>query len=341
VLTIVSTCKPFEGRSAIVQRNAITSWTLLDPRPEVILFGDEPGASAISAELGFRHVPDVARNEFGTPLVSDLLGQAQRLAQGDAVCYVNGDIILMNDFMEATFKLLSWRRNSQFLAIGTRWNVWVHDPIDFSRDWTKQLRQSVAETGEPGGPWTMDYFIFSPNLYPSVPRFAIGRPYWDDWMVYAAWKARVPIVDVTRAVTVVHQRHDYGHYAGGQMGLYAGEESHRNRALAGRLGVGVDFGLRDATHVMSDDGIQSAWRERGLRQWALQRFRQRVVVLQAVHPAIRSLVKVGRTLDHRLRRSKGPIGWSWPAPPSVSSAQTDDPVRSPSAEERARRSTDQ
>ena len=43
----------------------------------------------------------------------------------------------------------------------------------------------------------------------NVPPFAIGRLKWDNWLV---WKARVqgfPIIDVTEAVTIVHQNHEY------------------------------------------------------------------------------------------------------------------------------------
>jgi hypothetical protein len=69
MLTIFACPKPFtDPHIAIIQRNAITSWTLLRPRPEIILFGDEPGVTEICKELGLRHVGEVERNEYGTPL---------------------------------------------------------------------------------------------------------------------------------------------------------------------------------------------------------------------------------------------------------------------------------
>src|SRR5436190_8087126 len=92
-LTIFSTLKPLRGQAAIHQRNAVTTWTLLRPRPEVILFGDEEGVAELCAELGLRHVPEVRRSEHGTPLISDLFGRAQRLARADLLCFVNGDIV--------------------------------------------------------------------------------------------------------------------------------------------------------------------------------------------------------------------------------------------------------
>jgi hypothetical protein len=312
MLTIFSTVKPFEDRSAVLQRNAITSWTLLDPRPEVILFGDEAGSAEICAELNLRHVPKVARNEFGIPLVPDLFAQAQRLARGDALCYLNSDIVLMSDFMVALDRIRAWCRQRPFLAIGTRWNVWVHDPIDFSGRWEQGLREVVRTEGQPGGPWTMDYFAFPRGFYEHIPPFAVGRPYWDDWMVYGALRARASVVDITPAATVVHQRHDYGHIPGGQRGLYDSQEAHRNRSLAGP--AAPDFGLRDATHVLTTQGVQPAWRARGLRQRTTQKLRQRVVLLQQWHPVVHRLIQKGRALHHGIR-GNAPIGWA-PSGPS-------------------------
>ena len=48
MLTFFTTAKPFKGHSAIIQRNALKSWTLLDPDIEVILFGDEEGAAEVA-----------------------------------------------------------------------------------------------------------------------------------------------------------------------------------------------------------------------------------------------------------------------------------------------------
>ena len=52
MLTILSTPKRFSGIFEVIQTNAITSWTQLDPRPEIILFGRDEGTAEICAELG-------------------------------------------------------------------------------------------------------------------------------------------------------------------------------------------------------------------------------------------------------------------------------------------------
>jgi hypothetical protein len=131
-------------------------------------------------------------------------------------------------------------------------------------------------------------------------------------MVYSAWRARVPVIDITPSVTVVHQMHDYRHYPGGLSSLYLGDEGRRNRALAGD--PAIKFGLRDATHVITARGILSAWRARGLWRRLLQKIRQSVHLLRAVHPALNKSIGIGIALYRKLRRSNSPVGWTRPGP---------------------------
>jgi hypothetical protein len=84
--------KAFAGHVGIIQRNAIKSWTLLRPQCEIILFGNDDGTEAVAGEFGVRHVPEVARNEFCTPLLNDMFETAQRLASHKLLCFVNAHI---------------------------------------------------------------------------------------------------------------------------------------------------------------------------------------------------------------------------------------------------------
>ena len=56
VLTIFTTAKPFHGQIAVIQDNAIQSWTLLRPECEIILFGDEEGTAEAAAKFGINHI---------------------------------------------------------------------------------------------------------------------------------------------------------------------------------------------------------------------------------------------------------------------------------------------
>lgn len=94
MLTLFACPKPFHGEMGAIQQNAIRSWLLLRPKPRVILFGNDYGTEAIAANLGVDHVPNVRRNDYGTPLVNDLFMQVPRLSDSKLLCYVNSDIIL-------------------------------------------------------------------------------------------------------------------------------------------------------------------------------------------------------------------------------------------------------
>src|ERR1700685_4705635 len=101
LFTILAMPKPFRGHIGVIQRNAIISWTKLFPKPDIFLFGEEPGTAEIAAELQIGHLHDTERNEFGTPLLNDLIKRAKEVADAPLLCYVNSDIILLQAFQEA------------------------------------------------------------------------------------------------------------------------------------------------------------------------------------------------------------------------------------------------
>lgn len=52
------------------------------------------------------------------------------------------------------------------------------------------------------------------HLYTHVPNFTIGRPAWDNWMVFHASTNWRRAIDATRSVTLTRQFHDYRHLPG-------------------------------------------------------------------------------------------------------------------------------
>ena len=255
MLTIFATPKPFRGHIAVIQRNAIRSWTLLRPACEIILMGNDEGTAEIAAELGVRYVPDVARNTFGTPLVSDLFKQAQQLSVNNFFCYVNSDILLMSDFMQALQRVVDQKR--RFLLVGHRWNFDIKEVLEFTPDWEEQLRSQVKKFATLAGANAIDFFVFPRDLLGEIPPFAIGRPVWDNWMLYRARSLSVPLIDATPVVMAVHQNHDYSHHPQGKAGLWNGDEQLANDKLAG--GAEHKFLLSDATHLLTPQKLRLAY----------------------------------------------------------------------------------
>jgi hypothetical protein len=250
--------KPFRGHSEVIQRNAIKSWTLLHPDIEVILFGEEEGVADVAGELGIRHELHVKRNEFGTPLLDSVLDRAHEIARHPILCYVNCDIVLLHDFSDAVSKVAAWR--DQFLMVGRRWDTDVAELIDFSPpDWGKRLRTLALQTNRQRSPQWIDYFAFSRGLYhQQVPPFAIGRPGYDQWMVWFARNSRAAVVDASGSVVAVHQNHDYSHHPLGFQGVMDGEEAQSNARLVG--GRRHLFTIENAQYLLEKEGVKRNYR---------------------------------------------------------------------------------
>ncbi len=255
MISVFTIPKPFDGHIELIQRNAITSWTLLDPRPEIILIGDEPGTAEVAEELGLRHVPEVARDEFGTPLVNDAFDKARGAASHDLLAFVNADIILMSDFMKAVASLSGWGR--PFLMVGERWWTDIDRPVDFSPRWEDWVRSVPGQRGRRDG---MDYLVFTRGVFTSIPPFAIGRLAYDNWLIWAARKRGVAVVDATRVILAVHQGHDYKHTQTGAPWRWAYErwdedpQMVRNVQLAG--GWIPRCTMDHATHLLTPSGLK-------------------------------------------------------------------------------------
>lgn len=276
MLTVFALPKPFQGHINVIQRNAITSWTRLSPRPEIILFGNEDGTAAIARELGLRHVPDVRCNEYGTPLLNDLFEKAQDLATHGTLCYVNADILLLSDFMKAVEQVALWR--GRFLLAGRRTNLDVDQLLySDSPQCETRLRRWALEKGILSESGWIDYFVFSRGLYVGLPPFALGRGYWDLWLLWKARASLVSVVDASRVVLAIHQNHDYSHQPHHpQTGVepLCGEELKRNFKLMGRRRV---YTLDDATHKLSAKGFE--WNAAQLIKSAIRRWWVVLVVL--------------------------------------------------------------
>jgi hypothetical protein len=246
-ITLFSVPKPFRGHIGVIQRNAIASWLRLDPNCEVVLFGDEEGTDEAARELGVRHVPTVVRNEFGTPLLNSVFDQVGALAREGALCYVNSDIVLLDDFVPALRRVQA--RRSRYLMIGECWDSRLDSTVDFDDGrWRDRVRELVT-TGRLRGKWGIDYFAFPSGLYGKVPPFAIGRAWFDNWLVWRARELGAAVVDATPAVTAIHQLHDYAHVSGGQDWAYKGPEATENLRIAG--GRGHVGSIRDAPYVLT------------------------------------------------------------------------------------------
>lgn len=229
-ITIFATPKPFRGHHSIIQCNAIRSWKLLEPRPDIILFGDEESTVSAAAMLGVGHSPGIRCSKEGTPLISAIFEQAQRMSSCRVLVYLNSDMILTSDFLPAVSQAA--RKFEDFLMVGQRWDVDIQAPLEFAEGWEDQLYQKLIQRGAMHPVTGIDYFAFTKHLWPHIPPFAVGRVGWDNWMIYDCLASQRPVIDASRVVTAAHQNHDFSHLADGWEERTHGIEAQRNLALA-------------------------------------------------------------------------------------------------------------
>ena len=244
LITLFSAPKPFtNSHIAMIQRNAIKSWTLLSD-VEVILLGEEEGLAEAARELGVRHIPHVARNANGTPLISSMFQLAREHSTSDLLCIINADMILLPDFVEAARQVAEIK--DKFVLLSQRWDYDITAPIDFSEGWQDRLRTAVHGQNNLHRPAGSDFFLFPKSCYTDIPAFIIGRAGWDNWMIYKARREGWPVIDCTPSVMIVHQNHDYSHLPGGKP-HYEHPDTNENIRLAGGQ-ANIRYTILDSTH---------------------------------------------------------------------------------------------
>lgn len=253
MITIFTIPKAFKGNIRSIQRNAIQSWLKLDPKCEVILFGNDEGVAENAKELNIMHVPKIEKTESGTPLLSSAIDIVKKIAKNEILLFINADIILTSDLIPA----IKGVKEPPFLMSGQRWDINIDKEIDFNDlDWEKKIKELVNKTGKLHGPKGMDYCIF-PRGFPDaikMPAFAVGRPGWDNWLIYRTRYLKIPMIDATEVITVIHQNHDYSHSLWGGKNRVSGPEYERNIKLAG--GYINMMTLRDADMILTERGLK-------------------------------------------------------------------------------------
>jgi hypothetical protein len=231
-----------------IQTNAILSWTLLTPKPEIWLLGDEQGVDNIASDLSLHHYPRIRTTSEGTPLVNDILEKSQHLTTSPVVLYVNSDIIFPDNSIGAVLEKLV--PTSTFLLSGARIDLEIQDVLRLDEAERRHLKARARAEGELM-PFGVDYMAFSVGLFRDVPPFALGRPGYDNWMLWEARRRNAHLIDATRAVIAIHQNHrPPGEWAK----ISSSEEAIANIRLAGKWRT--SFTLGDASHYVEDGKLK-------------------------------------------------------------------------------------
>ena len=271
MITFLASPKAFRGTDAENQRRAITSWLLTQPRVEVILYGDAPGASRVCEELGCIHARSIDAAPSGVPYFNAIVKHAESRARHDTLVYLNCDILMSPDLPVAASALerTAW---PHVLMTGQRVDLAegeIFDP-EASAEWPQRLTV-LADVGRarlhrPSG---MDYFMFRKGMWSELPRLIIGRAGYDNALLAYCLRRRIPTVDGTHDVLALHQFHGYEHVAGGQKAVFAGAEAQQNFSLNGIRHSPPD--IRDTEWLLRNGNLElNDTRGDWLRNWEMR-----------------------------------------------------------------------
>lgn len=226
MLTILTTAKPFVGQIRVSQINALKSWKAISPDVEIILFGDGVGYSQIAQELGLIWIENVETSEQGTPTVNSMFSLARQYGRFPIQMYVNCDIIILDHLPTVLERMPADR----FLMIGQRWDLDCEFEIQFEDPrWKQLLEHTVQERATLHPPAGSDYFIYKGDIWKDIPDLIIGRAGYDNQLIYHCRANRIPVIDASQVLRVIHQNHDYGHHPEGLTGVWYGAEAQANR----------------------------------------------------------------------------------------------------------------
>jgi hypothetical protein len=188
------------------ERNAVNSWFQLTDRIFLFCGGGFDMRERVTDNFHCKILfPEY--NKFGTPLLGSVFGMAADMSDDEEIlCYVNSDVIILPGFERAIQACK--KKFGDFLMVGRRWN-W-HSPVLLPRfvdGWDDTVR-SLAENDGDLHVAATDFFVFTQPVFDiEFPPFALGRYWWDPWLMWIARERNYPVIDATRAITVIHQQH--------------------------------------------------------------------------------------------------------------------------------------
>ena len=216
MITFFTVPKPSKGQMILIQDMSLCCWKALPCDKHILLFDK-----------------DVRTTAGGTPLLDDIFTQAAEKARYDTIIYSNADMLYTSDLIQAVRAASD--KFPQFLMVGQRTDIPLV-VLDFRHaDWEKKLRLWTAFKGVLHPPHGIDYFVLKRDMVRplEMPSFAVGRPAWDNWMIYRCLELGYPVIDATGRVLAAHQNHDFSHLPGGRRESRYGMEAMENRRLAG------------------------------------------------------------------------------------------------------------
>jgi hypothetical protein len=212
MITLFTTTKDFVGQNKINQTNAIKSWLASDYKVHIMLFGRSLGIEVFDKHPNITILDKVKTSDTGVPVINYMFDVASKLSTYPICCFLNADIILTKQFFDDILTIHQKLKRS-YLVVGQRLDVDVSELLEFSHEWEESFKLKYQSKMQIHPPYGSDFFVFPKGQYTeaNLPPMLVGRPAWDNYMIYDARKKRIKLIDLSKSNMVIHQNHDYSH----------------------------------------------------------------------------------------------------------------------------------
>lgn len=235
MITIFASPKNFEGVFNHIQKNALNSWRSLGNNIQIIILGDSQGSKENAKMINALYIPDVKSSKSGVPYLSDMFLKAKKYSKYDILTFINADIILPKNFLDIVSKVYSQYSN-KFLLVGHRWDLEVNKHLDYRNNneiagFWEHAKINSKKHPESG----IDYFVFKKSMFKKVPDFVIGRPGYDNWLIWKARRQFVPLIDISNDIFALHQNHHFNfHNLSKDPKIFLESDGLKNKKLHGK-----------------------------------------------------------------------------------------------------------
>lgn len=222
----------------MIQNNAIQSWLRLGITRNIVVVGKDEGVKEYAAKCNLIYEPDVKINKWNTPLVNSIFELGRKHTPDDQLlCYINSDIILLDTFADT---VMSWYNQfadttKDVLIVGRRWDWNTPKEVDFSNpDWQTVVTEQAKGDGRMHEYSGIDYFVHTKTTYPFIFPLAIGRYWWDWWLVGNCERRGVMTIDISPTAFIIHQNcpwYQQGKVVRNRKQMYQTEEVKRNHSF--------------------------------------------------------------------------------------------------------------
>ena len=208
ILTIFTT---WDARmeSEYVYNNTVKVLASLLPEIQLVIFLPEEKIASYNVPEGWHVLPISLKNCGGPPVLKNMFFDVYDLFDSTFYGYVNADILFNRGLVDTLYTLRKsqvYKSTKQVLISGKRVDLMMERyklrHISSANEVDGLVRKGAIAHG-----YAEDFFITTRQFpWQHIPDLVIGRPKYDNFLLYMARLHNVPVVDVSMTVVALHQR---------------------------------------------------------------------------------------------------------------------------------------